>query len=176
MGKEHILEKLNQLNKERDEIYASISDLPEKALYDQSYGWSILQVFVHLNMSELGSVRYMEKKMQAGQGMSQFSLVHKLRYALSRNLLQSGLKWKAPSVISKPSSDYTIDQIKEEWSKTREAIRDYIEKYPSDLLSRAVFKHPFAGRLNLEAALDSFIFHQRHHVHQLRRIRKKIGH
>ena len=65
--------------------------------------------------------------------------------------------------------------IRDEWTKTREAIKNYVEEYPDKLLSKAVYKHPFAGRLDLESAIGSFIYHQRHHIHQIKRIRKKMG-
>lgn len=175
MNKQPILEKIEKLNKETENIYSSLEGLNEEDLKNTSCGWSIIQVFSHLNMAEWASVLYMKKKMNAGDKMPSFSTMSRVRYSFTRGLLQSSLKWKAPSVVSKPNGNYTLEQIKEEWANTRKMTKEYVEEYPEELINKAVYKHPFAGRLDLAGAIDSFIYHQRHHVHQIKRIRKKIG-
>ena len=117
---------------------------------------------------------YMKKKMQAGQGMKDYSLGNRIRMTISKGFLQSGLKWKAPKYISSPEAKYSLSEIKDLWEKTRAETRTYAESYPEELIKKAVFKHPFAGRLDLANAIDSFTYHQRHHVHQLKRIKKTI--
>lgn len=175
MKKQPILEKLSKLDKETEELFALSSGLNEEDLKNQSYGWSIIQVYAHLNIAETGSVMYMKKKMLAGQKMKDFNFLGKIRYFFVKGLLQGSLKWKAPKVIAQPNGDLTLKQIKDQWAKTRASTKKYVEEYPEDLLSKAVYKHPFAGRLNLEGAISSFIYHQRHHMHQIKRIKKKIG-
>ena len=173
--KQKILVKLDKLIEESSEIFKSINDLDKEDLSNSAYGWSIVQIFSHLNTAEIGSMLYMKKKMQAGSSMPDYSVSNKVRYFLTKGLLQSSLRWKAPKVVANPKADYTFEEVKSEWAKNRELIREYINEYPEELLSRAVYKHPFAGRLDLDGAIDSFIYHQRHHKHQIRRIRKKIG-
>ena len=173
--KQPILENLETLNEETQAIYSSMENMTEEDLHDTAYGWSLIQVLSHLNMAEFGSLRYMSKKMQAGEGMADYSAGHKVRYFLTKGLLQSSLKWKALKVVSDPKGDYTFQELKDLWAKTRDMIATYIAEYPEELLGKAVYKHPFAGRLDLEGAVSSFVYHQRHHVHQIKRIRKKIG-
>lgn len=172
--KQHLQHKLERLDKEREEMYQSVEQLSEEDLHDESYGWSIIQVFSHLNDAEAGSILYMSKKMKAGTGMKDFSFGNKLRMTMSKAFLQSGLKWKAPSFISNPVGDYSFDEMKEKWEKTREQTKQYVKAYPKELIDKAVYRHPFAGRLDLANAIDSFTYHQRHHMHQLKRIKKKI--
>ena len=172
--KEHLNRKLEQLNRETERMYDYISDLDEEMLHNTAYGWSIIQVFAHLNTAEQGSTLYMRKKMQAGSSMPEFSLQHKFKFFLTKGLLQSGLKWKAPSMVAHPEGSYTLMEMKEKWSQTRQETEKFVSEYPEEFLRKAVYKHPMAGRLDLAAAIDSFIYHQRHHVHQLRRIRQKI--
>ena len=175
MAKQPIFKKLVLLDKETEDLYRMADDLSEEELHDQSYGWSIIQVYSHLNMAESGSIRYMTKKMQAGDKLGQFTSFGRFRYMLTKGLLQSSLRWKAPKVVSQPKGDFSLKEMREEWAKTREATKQYVEAYPEHLLNRAVYKHPFAGRLDLAGAIGSFIYHQRHHMHQIKRIRKKIG-
>lgn len=175
MDKRPILEKLEKLDRETEDLFTLLSGLKEEDLHDSCYGWSIIQVFTHLNMSEAGSVMYMRKKMLAGDQMPDYTLLGRLRYFFTKRLLQSSLKWKAPKVVSSPEGNYSLQEIKDKWSKTREMTKSFVEEYPVDWLKKAVYKHPFTGRLDLEGAIGSFIYHQRHHVHQISRIRKKIG-
>lgn len=172
--KQPILDKLKILDEETNDLYELVQDLNEEDLHNQAYGWSIIQVYSHLIMAEAGSVNYMRKKMQAGNKLNNYSPLGKMRYSFLKRILQSSLKWKAPKVVSMPRENYSLEEIKTEWAKTRELTKKYVDEYPEDLLAKAVYKHPFAGRLDLEGAIGSFIYHQRHHKHQIKRIRKKI--
>ena len=175
MVKQPIFNKLELLDAETEMLYRMADGLSEEDLHDHSYGWSIIQVFSHLNMAESGSVRYMKKKMQAGDEIPQISFLGKFRFLLTKGLLQSSLRWKAPKVVSQPKGDLSLKEMQETWAETRKATKQYVETYPEHLLNKAVYKHPFAGRMDLAGAIGSFIYHQRHHMHQIRRIRKKIG-
>jgi len=167
-------EKLDQLDQEREQMYGAVAHLSDDELHEQSYGWSIIQVFSHLNDAEVGSILYMKKKMQAGDKMPNFSMGNRFRMSLAKLFLQSSIKWKAPSYIGDPEGKFTLEEMKEKWGLTREKTRAYVKEYPDELLGKAVFKHPFAGRLDLSSGIDSLIYHQRHHMHQLKRIKKMV--
>ena len=173
--KQILHDKLSRLDEEREAMYQAVEELTEQELHDSSYGWSVIQVFSHLNDAEMGSLLYMTKKMQAGSKMKNYSSGNKLRMTLSKVFLQSSIKWKAPNYISNPEGDFTFSEIKDKWEKTRKKTKQYVNEYPEELLNKLVYKHPFAGRLDLANAIDSFTYHQRHHMHQLKRIKKKIG-
>jgi len=152
----------------------SLQDIPEEKLQDQSYGWSLVQVFSHLNDAERASLAYMKKKMQAGDKMQNSGAGNALRMRVTNQILKSNLKWKAPSYIAKPPV-YPSEEIKSKWEATREAIQAFVEEYPEKWDNKLVYKHPIGGRQNLERAVESFIFHQVHHLHQIKRIKKKLG-
>lgn len=172
--KETIQKKLHRLNADTANLHVILAEIPEEKLNDQSYGWSILQVLSHLNDAETASLKYMQKKMQAGDKMKVFGTFNRMQLWLSNHLLQSALKWKAPSYISTPPQ-YSYIEIKEKWAQTREAIGSFVDEYPDQWLNKLVYKHPIAGRQNLNGAVDSFVNHQIHHLHQIKRIRKKIN-
>lgn len=169
--KQILQDKLSRLDSEREAMYQSVEELSEADLHNPIYGWSIIQVFSHLNDAEIGTVQYMLRKMQAGDKMPEYAFGNQLRLALSKALLQSNLKWKAPKPVSNPEGEYSLDEMKQLWQETREDTRKYVEQYPEKYLKKAVFKHPFAGRLDLAGAIDSLTFHQRHHKHQIKRIK-----
>ena len=172
--KERIKEKINRLNSETQQIYGLIEGLSEAQLNDQSYGWSLIQVLSHLNKSETLSLVYMKKKMQAGEKMKEASKLNSFRMWLTNQALKSKLKWSAPAYIRNPDNE-TLDSVKTKWGETRQRISKYVEEFPEEWLNKLVYKHPMGGRQNLENAVDSFIYHQIHHLHQINRIKKKIG-
>ena len=126
-------------------------------------------------MAESLSLNYMKKKVNAGKKMKKINVVNRLRIWITCGFLDTGLKWKAPKYIANPPNQMTLKEQREAWEKTRLEIADYINQYPEELLDRAVYKHPMAGRLSLSQAINSFIFHQRHHVYQIKRIRKELS-
>lgn len=172
--KDEINKKLKKLNEETARIYDSISRISEEKLNDQRYGWSIIQVFSHLNDAETASLKYMQKKVQAGDKMHNSGMSNGIRMWLTNQALKSPLKWSAPSYISNPPT-YSYEEIKTKWEQTRNEIQQFVDAYPDKWLGKLVYKHPMGGRQNLERAVESFIYHQIHHKHQINRIKKKIG-
>ncbi|MEP1094424.1 MAG: DinB family protein [Cyclobacteriaceae bacterium] len=172
--KKEIENRLLLLTRETDLIFIELESFEDELLRKKGMGWSIIQVLSHLNMAESISLEYMKKKVKAGRKMSKVNVVNGFRKWVTCGFLQTGLKWRAPAYISNPNGEYSLDEIKSTWETTRNGIRKYVEHYPEDLLNRAVYKHPMAGRLSLIQAVDSFIYHQRHHVHQINRIKKEL--
>ncbi|MEP1035220.1 DinB family protein [Ekhidna sp.] len=172
--KKEILEKLKRLKADTQEIYDSLEGIPVEKLGDPSYGWSIIQVLSHLNSAETASLKYMQKKVQAGDKMENYGPVNALRMYLCNGALKSSLKWKAPSYISNPAT-FEYEEMKSLWAATRNDIEKFVMDYPEQWLNKLVYKHPLGGRQNLDRAVDSFVYDQIHHIHQINRIRKQLG-
>lgn len=166
--------KLEALQRETAVLFNSIDQLSEAQLQDQSYGWSVIQVLAHLNDAETGTVIYMTKKMQAGDQIPDFTPGGKLRMALTRMMLKSSLRWKAPKPVANPKGDCSLDEMKKRWENSRQKTIAFVASYPEKYLGKAIFKHPMAGRIDLAGALDSITYHQRHHLYQITRIKKAI--
>lgn len=172
--KEAINKKLKRLNADTDTIYVMLEGISEEKLQDNSYGWSIVQVLSHLNDAESASLQYMQKKSKAGDKMQKSGLGNAFRMWITNLALKSSLKWKAPSYVSDPPS-YSMEEIKSKWTETRNKIQRFVDEYPDSWLNKLVYKHPMGGRQNLEKAVDSFVYHQIHHIHQINRIKKQLG-
>ena len=172
--KKVITKKLKRLNSDTEKIYASLEEIPAGKLSDPGYGWSIIQVLSHLNVAESVALKYMQKKLQAGNKMQNWGAGNALRMWLCNGVLKSSLKWKAPYYVSNPPT-YKYDEIKSKWADTRQSIQQFVDDYPEQWLNKLVYKHPLGGRQNLDRAVDSFIYHQIHHMHQINRIRKQLG-
>lgn len=167
--------KLDQLKRETELLFENLSDLSNESLTEKGSGWSISQVVRHLQVAEAASLGYMKKKILAGDQIPKVSLASKMKLSLMKHLLQSSLKWKAPKPVAFPEDHLTLEELQAKWKEIRKDIVEYTEAYPEKLMDRGIYKHPVAGRLNLMQSIDSFIYHIRHHEHQIRRIRKELA-
>ena len=174
MAKDFINGKMARLEEETSKVFASLENVESTSLSIKGRGWSLIQVLSHLEMSEALSLNYMKKKINAGSGMKRSGVVNKVRMRVTCGFLSSRIKWKAPSYIANPKDDYSLDEIKDKWNDTRSDLRKFVDDYPDEFLNRLVYKHPMAGRQALGEAIDSIIYHQRHHIHQINRIKKEL--
>lgn len=176
MEKQNIIDKLENFDVSTKKILKDLSHISNEKLKEKSgNGWSILQVFSHLNEAEEASLNYMKKKVQAGDKMEAMGFLNNVRMKLTNMALSSSLKWKAPSYISSPHEPVSLEEIENQWLKTRKSIADFVADYPEEYLNKLVYKHPMGGRQDLSNAVDSFIYHQAHHLHQIKRIKKKLA-
>lgn len=173
--KEALENKLSLLERETAQIFESIELWPNDSLHDTANGWSVIQVLVHLQVAESASLSYMKKKLLAGEEMGKVKPVYRFKMSLTKIALSSSLKWRAPKQVAHPDGGVTIEEAKENWEKLRASLKAYVDEYPVQWLDRAVYRHPMAGRQGLEAAIDSFIYHQRHHIHQIKRVKRKLA-
>lgn len=174
--KQNIIDKLKVLDESTRAIFSDFSKLSDEQLHARSgKSWSLIQVLSHLNQAESSSLMYMKKKIQAGDKMAEIGFKNHFQMKLTNLALSSSLKWKAPSYVANPPEVSGLKEMETIWMGTRNEIMKFVEEYPEKYLNKAVYKHPMGGRQNLNNAIDSFIFHQKHHEHQIKRIKKSLA-
>jgi uncharacterized damage-inducible protein DinB len=134
--------------------------------------WSVVQVLNHLIMSENGTVRYLNKKILGIEDVRDVTIFTSIRMLVFKRVFSGTRKFKAPKVISNPGNGESLDELRQKWNETRDGIKRFLEEYPEQHMKKAIFRHPFAGRISIEQTLDFFIFHIKHHKHQINRILK----
>jgi hypothetical protein len=174
--KQIIIDKLKMLDESTNQLLNDLSQLTSDSLSkNPPNSWSLLQVLSHLNTAEASSLKYMKKKVQAGDKMGKIKAWNEAQMKLTNWALASSLKWKAPSYVANPPVVKSLEEMKTIWMQTRTEIMSFVTDYPDEYIDRLVYKHPMGGRQNLNNAIDSFVYHQRHHVHQIKRIKKSLG-
>lgn len=173
--REKVLAKYVQLQTENASLMQDIKQFDETQLLYQpnENNWCIIQVLNHLRNTEVGTLRYIQKKVKYG-GLKKVNLSSGLRAFLMRSVNNSSIRFKMPTVLSQPSTDGTLESIQHEWSDLRSEWKGFIEQFPIEYLNKAVFKHPIFGRLSFSQTMDSMISHQNHHKKQINRIKKII--
>ena len=87
--------------------------------------------------------------------------------------LRSPLRVRAPAVVAKVPEHRGLDEMLEQREGLREGWRAFVAGYPDELLDRACYRHPFAGRLSLGQCLITIQEHLTHHAKQVARIRER---
>lgn len=134
-------------------------------------GWNALQIMDHIILSERGTLAYMMKKTSSGW--------EDIPVATEENAHNSGKlddalispsKWKAPSVMPDPTDDRELEEVIQYWHGLRIKFGEFVTQLPPEFHERQVFRHPYAGRLNLYHTLSFLSKHIDHHCHQIERI------
>lgn len=169
-------EELKQYIRRLDEARNVFIDQIESCTREQrsrapESGWNMLQVMEHVLSSEKGTLEYMKRKTQAPFG--DIPIAGDENSAKSDQLveaLKSDKKWKAPTVLPDPTGAQSFENMLAYWDRLREEYEAFLNDLDPGYFNREIFKHPFAGRLNLFQTLDFLINHLVHHVHQINRL------
>ncbi len=134
--------------------------------------WSALQVLDHVISSEEMTLSYIRKKTQNPSAVTGAGLGSAIRSLLLKIALRSRLKFKAPPRAATFPETQDLELLRSRWTAAREQWRAFIESCPEDLARMAIFRHPIAGRINLEQTLA---FMQDHLGHHHRQIESRLG-
>jgi hypothetical protein len=78
--------------------------------------------------------------------------------------------------VAQPAGDpESLDEVRARWDEVRERWRERLESYPDALQRKAIFRHPFAGRLNMRQTLRFLDDHLLHHTRQVERFAALLG-
>ena len=140
-------------------------------------GWSVVQVLHHLIVSEEQSLRYVQKKLSFDPKLDHAGILEWLRAQSLWFYLNVPIKFKAPAVVGDENlpDAATLADTKARWLRIRQAWAEYLEQLPSEILQKAVYRHPYAGRLGWSGMLTFFRTHFERHQKQIRRTLRHIA-
>ena len=159
-----------QIEAERQQLEKELATLSEAQLQQPMAPgkWSALQTLRHLIMAEQSSVAYMKKKLEYAESATPAGLGARLRAALLTGWFRLGMKAKAPKAFAEIPAGQSAAGVFGDYRAVREELRGVLDGVPDALIDRELFKHPLAGRMTLDSALDFFKAHYRHHALQIR--------
>ena len=158
------------LESELRELLGYLDKLPpEKRLHSARGDWNAVQILHHLNESEKGTASYLAKKIQApASTIPVGGISAKIRsYLLRRSLRNFARKYKAPSVLKEMPPELIYEEEREEYLKTRMKLKRVLERFESEMLDKAYFKHPRAGRITIIQTLKFLNDHFERHREQI---------
>lgn len=134
-------------------------------------GWSAIQTLHHLILVEENSLAYIRKKLSFNPQLEKAGPGSWWRSLLLNVTLRIPIKFKAPKSAGNeliPDSD-TLIAVSARWQKIRGEWQEFFEKMPAELVDKAAYKHPRAGRLSWLQMLDFFVAHFERHRGQVHR-------
>ncbi len=134
-------------------------------------GWSAIQVMHHLILSEELSLRYVQKKLSFESNLGNAGLPEWLRARTLWFYLNVPIKFKAPPMVGRENLPdvATFADTKARWMDIRRQWAEYFSQMPPDIASKAVYRHPLAGRLSWLGMITFFRTHFERHSKQIRR-------
>jgi len=164
----------DQLEAQRETTLVPLrAESPDRLNHSPGGGkWSTAEVLSHVLAAEQLSLMYMKKKIQGINQADRSGAWEDFKMAL---LIVSqripGLKFKAPRRVVENTKQLTrLEEIESAWVNNRKELRELLEQIPSDGLDRKIYKHPFAGYINVRQALVFFREHLIHHTPQIRKL------
>lgn len=167
---------LGALGTARADVLAEVRTLdPVQVRFAPGPGrWSIAQVVEHLVLAEEATVRGLHSPRPVpDRGLA---AVATLRFAMVKAALGSRLvKVRAPSRALHPEGVATLDALERRWLEAGAGLEAFLRDLPPPRRGERLFRHPVTGWLSLHQMLDFLAFHVRHHLRQVRSIRRAAG-
>jgi uncharacterized damage-inducible protein DinB len=170
------LQKLfDKIEKQKQDLLLLIQSHNPAQLQHSSLGqWSLGQVYAHLITSERMSMQYLKKKYLGIQEQPRTGIIEELKIVALVISQRLPFKFKAPKVVQDNTPLLTdAGTIAEAWAATRLEMNELLNQFTADQLTRKVYKHPVAGRLNIQQAVRFFSEHMIHHTPQIKRLLKQ---
>lgn len=171
--KQKLLSVFTQIEAQKSDIislYESLS--PGQLRFNPEAGkWNLLQVLRHIVTAEQQSLKLIRHKLRDAEALPKAGLGSSVRHLLLKVALWLPIRFKAPKMVrvDEPYPDFEI--MISEWEEVREELKQIIDQNSAEVLSKAMYKHPRAGYLNMQQALEFFENHIKHHRKQIMRIR-----
>lgn len=175
--REELLKAFGAAETDRKALLAKLDAYGEDVLTRKpsADAWSVVEVMAHLVKAETGTLNYLRKKLEVG-GHQKASPFAGLRKAFLNFVLGLPIKFKAPKVAQLDRSvTMSYAEAKAQWNAVREALgAEYAAINPA-LIAHDLFKHPFAGKLNLVQSTEFMRQHMVRHIGQIDRTLKAVG-
>lgn len=166
--------KLERQKKDVISLYDSLS--PGQLRFNPEPGkWNLLQVLRHLVTAEKQSLAYIERKLERHETVPKTGPDSAFRHLILRIALKLPVKYKAPKIAAVTEDYPDYETMKREWNVIRTRFQEIIENRDESVLSKALYRHPRAGLLNINQAMEFFFIHISHHQKQMKRIMASTG-
>lgn len=130
-------------------------------------GWSIQQVLLHLLQVQQATLDMLKNSTKKTEKHKKADMKNRLTFIGLKVALMSNFKFKAPKMISKVDNQVTLHQIKKEWKGVQESFYQFLNEFPEQFQNKLILKHPVAGWLTLNQAIDFLLDHLKHHRRQI---------
>lgn len=171
-----LTKKLSNFEDSKSALLLLVQDINDKDLNTKinESEWSLTQVLTHIIESEVGISKYLYKKSKDLSSLPSTTVTSWIKSKFLNRFLKSDKKRKAPKVVSNPPNDFTFEELTQKWDEARSRLVNTINNLPKSAHSKAIFKHPVVGYLNIKQTVEFMTYHIDHHVYQVERIKGEL--
>lgn len=169
--------QIDELEQQRTDLVARLSKLDSEVLNrtPSAGGWSAVQVLFHVIEAERLSLQYLVKKTQQPELIAKSGPWAFLKSRALGLFLRMPFKVSAPARTADVPERSELSALTRDWEEVRSGWKGFLRDFPAEHAGRAVYKHPRAGRLNLEQTLRFLIDHLRRHIGQIERVLSEVS-
>ena len=175
--RDRLLKAFDAMEAERHALIKRLDVIPTDMLIKKPSpeAWSVVEVIAHLVKAETGTLNYLRKKLEVG-GHQKADMMSGMRKVLLNVAIALPIKFKAPKVAQlDKGTDLSYAEAILQWDNVRAALRKEYATIDPKLIGHDLFKHPFAGKLNLEQSTSFMHGHMTRHIGQIDRTLAAIG-
>jgi len=172
--RQNLEKKLRRIENQKSRIIGEYETLKpvQRQFRPGSDEWNLLQVLRHIVTAEQQSLQLIRHKIHHAENLPKAGTGAWIRHLLLKIALWLPIKYKAPKFAGVDAQNPDLENIISDWEEVRSELQQIISDNSADTLSKALYKHPRAGYLDLHQALEFFETHINHHRKQMERIKK----
>jgi uncharacterized damage-inducible protein DinB len=169
-----VQDQFDTLEKKKRELMLLVSSLSPEDYTHQPFPhkWSVAQATNHIFLSETLSFAYLKKKLSYPDTIPSFHPKSWGGVLLVKLVFLMHYKWKAPKAINMWEDQPILSpkELEEKWSALRQELIKFLETHQAAFGKHLVYRHPYAGRMNMQQMLIFLNDHMAHHMKQIKKI------
>ena len=165
-----IHEKYDALEKKRAELIERLNSLSSAVLCfkGEPHSWSIVEVVEHLVIAEDGLIRQLSaEKPSTALGTASRSAQ---KYQTVIKVMERDIEVDVPHESLEPLGRLPLDDLLVQWEGFRKKLHELLAGIRAESKDDMVFRHPYAGPLDISETLHFFDVHYDNHMRQIDRI------
>ena len=166
----NIKKKFESLTMKRDALLQKLSSLSAEELNFKagSDNWSVVEVVEHLVIVEDDLLHQIFRNMM--DSLLDNSLKSPEKYKTVIKVMERDIPVDVPDERAKPQGRLTLNELLSQWENIRQKLHELLNGMNPENKDSLVYRHPFAGPLDISETLHFFDAHFDNHMRHIDRI------
>jgi hypothetical protein len=163
-----IREKFESLTYKRHTLLQDLGSLSTDKLYFKAGPdkWSVVEVVEHLVIVEDDLIKQISTQVQSFDRESRSPE----KYKTVVKVMERDIPVDVPDESMEPQGRLTLEELLSHWDGLREKLQEFLAGINSENKDNLVYRHPFAGPLDISETLHFVDIHFDNHMRHINRI------
>ena len=170
----HIQEEYDRLRKKREDLFQRLNPLTSDVLSFKAGPdkWSIVEVVEHLVIAEESLIEQLSAEAHTPPLDIESRSAEKYQTVIK--VMERDIEVDVPHESLEPNGRMTLDELFNQWNDIRKKLHELLAGIKAEDKDDLVFRHPYAGPLDISETLHFFDVHYDNHMRQIDRILTQI--